>query len=501
MNDIILEAIRHINESKRVTISKILTYVNLNSASDVDKDYLKGIVNSLIEQNMLDTNFNIITKETPNNSILSMSPKNTSYMNTPSINSPKTPTCIHDITTSLANLTFDTPVQREKNAIEINESESFIDTMYEKLNKNLNEKDSNKSKFNELEKSVLTVDNSSDNFVNKVDFENLITDFVDFKSFISLSLTQLQQQSARSGEQFPTVNKLNDQISSLKREIIGLKEERSSHLKIIESLIVKNDDKRTTNNDSNFKKRERKRQKKIDLTDTNEQVTINATTNTTDNTNNSNDKTQTSSATNAPLVTPYINHVPGQRAWNSATKYGKKVCVFGDSHLRHVKQNLFNQPLVGARANLHWDSGVKTARMTKIADIIIEEEKPDIVVICVGTNDIYEHANAQNIANEIISFGTLCKSRGAKKVFVSAVLPRSNIRLRKVVTQVNDILVASCHAHDFVFIRHQSNITLKDLSGDGKHLNPNGMKLYASNMVDCINYFIHISQSNHNHAL
>jgi len=194
-----------------------------------------------------------------------------------------------------------------------------------------------------------------------------------------------------------------------------------------------------------------------------------------------------------PPATPYINLVPGQRAWNSATKYGKKVCIFGDSHLRHVKRNLINQSLTNASADLHWDSGMKTGRLSKYADIVLAEEKPDLVVISIGTNDIHETCNPDYIANEIINVGILSKKHGVKKVFITAVLPRKSFKLRKLINQVNDILIGLCHVHDFVFIKHQANITLKHLNEGGKHLNHDGVRLFASNIVDCVNYFIQIS--------
>ena len=40
---------------------------------------------------------------------------------------------------------------------------------------------------------------------------------------------------------------------------------------------------------------------------------------------------------NSKVVTPRKNIVPGNRSYASATKYGKKVLVIGDSHLRNIK--------------------------------------------------------------------------------------------------------------------------------------------------------------------
>ena len=40
------------------------------------------------------------------------------------------------------------------------------------------------------------------------------------------------------------------------------------------------------------------------------------------------------------------NIIPGNRSFSSITKYGKKVCVIGDSHIGRIKKKLFKNSLV-----------------------------------------------------------------------------------------------------------------------------------------------------------
>ena len=70
---------------------------------------------------------------------------------------------------------------------------------------------------------------------------------------------------------------------------------------------------------------------------------------------------------------------------------------------------------------------------------ILIDDKPDAIVIHVGTNDILNHANHEDIARSIINIGLDCKNNGVNEVFISSISVKKNLNLRAIVRRVNDI--------------------------------------------------------------
>ena len=53
---------------------------------------------------------------------------------------------------------------------------------------------------------------------------------------------------------------------------------------------------------------------------------------------------------------------------------------------------------------------------------LLVDDKPDAVIIDVGTNNILYNASYEHIARNIIRTGSNCKSHGVKDVFISSIL-------------------------------------------------------------------------------
>ena len=49
--------------------------------------------------------------------------------------------------------------------------------------------------------------------------------------------------------------------------------------------------------------------------------------------------------------------VPGNRTYADATKFGKKVVVFGDSHLNRINRRLFDRSLINCKSLLKFFNG------------------------------------------------------------------------------------------------------------------------------------------------
>ena len=85
-------------------------------------------------------------------------------------------------------------------------------------------------------------------------------------------------------------------------------------------------------------------------------------------------------------------------------------------------------------------SGAKTLDLEHYMKPIFNNSQPDTVAIHVGSNykDFSETA-VKDIAENIIKITLLCKKYGVSAI-VSSILPKRNIKLSKLIKQVNDVL-------------------------------------------------------------
>ena len=68
------------------------------------------------------------------------------------------------------------------------------------------------------------------------------------------------------------------------------------------------------------------------------------------------------------------------------------------------------------------------------------KDKPNSIVIQVGTNDILNHANYKDIARSIIYIWLDCKNNGVNEVFLSSILVKINPNITAIACQINDML-------------------------------------------------------------
>ena len=68
----------------------------------------------------------------------------------------------------------------------------------------------------------------------------------------------------------------------------------------------------------------------------------------------------------------------------------------GDSYIRRIKKNLFNNSINEGKTQLNSFSGATINRLDHFIAPILEEDRPDIVIILVGSNYITD-----NIINNI----------------------------------------------------------------------------------------------------
>ena len=138
--------------------------------------------------------------------------------------------------------------------------------------------------------------------------------------------------------------------------------------------------------------------------------------------------------------------VPGNRSYSSTTKFGKKICVVGDSHIRRIKRNLFNNSLCEGKAHLNGFNGANIKRLDHFITPTLVE---DIVIIHVGSKDVthntVDQIDVKDIVNRIINIGKKCLSYGVKEVIISSIFIKKQFKLTRIISHVNDLLRDECN--------------------------------------------------------
>ena len=103
--------------------------------------------------------------------------------------------------------------------------------------------------------------------------------------------------------------------------------------------------------------------------------------------------------------------------------------MVGDSHIKRIKRNDFNKELRHVKAFFRSFRGANAKQLRHFIIPILVNDKPDAIVIHVGTNDILNLANHENIAHSVINIGLDCKNNGVNEVLISSILVKKNLIL------------------------------------------------------------------------
>ena len=146
----------------------------------------------------------------------------------------------------------------------------------------------------------------------------------------------------------------------------------------------------------------------------------------------------------------------------------------GDSHIRRIKRNLFNNSLCEGKAHLNGFNGANIKRLDHFITPTLVEDRPDIVIIHIGSNDIthntVDQIDVKDLVNCIINIGKKCLSYGVKEVIISSIFIKKQFKFTRIIRQVNDLLRDECKRNNFQFVSND-NITREVLWRDDLHLN------------------------------
>ena len=114
-------------------------------------------------------------------------------------------------------------------------------------------------------------------------------------------------------------------------------------------------------------------------------------------------------------------------------------------------------------------------------------EKPDVVLIQAGGNDLPTKSTVLQIANDIIEAGIVCKEMGASKVLISSVLPRRDFHLQLKRHELNNVLKSLCEFNNFTFIPNKKMVLSQHISDDDVHLSELGTELLQETFTCYLN--------------
>ena len=156
------------------------------------------------------------------------------------------------------------------------------------------------------------------------------------------------------------------------------------------------------------------------------------------------------------LVQRKARIVPGRRTYVEATKFGKKICVVGDSHLNRIKRNIFQKSVNGGKTYFNVFRGATSKRLNHYFQPTLHEDQPDVVLLHIGSNDINnqtkDRINTEKLTGNIINIGKSCIDLGVKEVVISSILHKKKFALTHLIRPVNDSLREQCVLNGFGFI-------------------------------------------------
>ena len=119
--------------------------------------------------------------------------------------------------------------------------------------------------------------------------------------------------------------------------------------------------------------------------------------------------TQEVHQTKTPPISTSPSTIVRESSYQHPTNRKRKLFVVGDSHLKRLSKQLFNYSIRDTHAVIKNFDGATTKRLGHHVLPILKEDKPDSVLIHIGTNDVNNHklyaVSPEKLASDIIKIG------------------------------------------------------------------------------------------------
>lgn len=165
------------------------------------------------------------------------------------------------------------------------------------------------------------------------------------------------------------------------------------------------------------------------------------------------------------------------------TDKNKKVLILSDSICGRIDMNNLNRKIIGGQAFRQYHPGGTPKQLLHYCTHPLEYEKPDSVIINVGSNKLGKD-DANTIADDIIDIVTRCQGYDVKHVHVSGITYRQ--RYQQDIKEINDMLKSRSRFHGYKFIPN-NNISPRHIWKDKIHLSDEGSKILGDNFILSVN--------------
>ena len=177
--------------------------------------------------------------------------------------------------------------------------------------------------------------------------------------------------------------------------------------------------------------------------------------------------------------------VPGNSDYRGdISKDGRKICILSDSICNRIKIHEFNKYLKNKKAYKICFPGCDTKSIHHYALHTLKKDKPDIVIINVGSNNM-KTDKPITIAEDLISLTEVCKTHGVGKVYISGITPRHGYQTK--IDELNNILEGKQVNYHYSFIKNDNIVPNEHLWRDKIHLNDAGLDKLANNFLYVLN--------------
>uniref|UniRef100_A0A7M5WYG9 SGNH hydrolase-type esterase domain-containing protein n=1 Tax=Clytia hemisphaerica TaxID=252671 RepID=A0A7M5WYG9_9CNID len=166
-------------------------------------------------------------------------------------------------------------------------------------------------------------------------------------------------------------------------------------------------------------------------------------------------------------------------------KSKKSITIVGDSIIKDIKNHL--PTFDNAKVTVNSYPGATTQQLytyTQSFDL----NKPDAIIIHIGTNDLTMNENDAEVADNIINFATYLNGKYDVAVIISSLTYRIDFKYKhsRRIKAVNDALKSRCENLDLGYIEND-NIKKYYLGSGGVLLNKEGSAMLTYNFERVIN--------------
>ena len=185
-------------------------------------------------------------------------------------------------------------------------------------------------------------------------------------------------------------------------------------------------------------------------------------------------------------------HPERQNDFNNRVSHVDNIRIFSDSIPKGIRFKELNNYIRNGYAKFKVFPGATVSNLSYYAKPTLDEEKPDVVMIHVGINNLLNQPPNQStdkIVDDIINMGRECVSYGVEKVMISGITECKRIDSDRI-TNVSRMYNEKCKQENFIFVNNDV-INHTHFWKDGLRINENGKVVFANKFLKYINNFLH----------